>query len=732
MTRKQVVPVEIPWIAASTERSLGGLAEDISTWLSHEWSCPVALVRRGPLGDQVLARPTNCDATRSSSDGFGVTSNTVVAGDDKHTTVVPLGNTSYSIVAFGNLEEETVELFALELSCAGFALRATDDAEQTRTLKRELAASHGVATKMLALRDLNQVLLSIANEILALLDADMAGVLLRGDDDELSMRCCVGNLTVETSRLSMARGQGLAGRVLETRRPCKVDQYLKSDSITHDFDPLARTESIRSALGAPLTTHGEVIGVLEVWRRRRVPFNEVDQDRLVALTNLATIAIENARLFDQTHDSLRRLAEAECSLNQQVENLQRAAQVHHTLSALLLDGEGLSAIASAVSKELAADVEIVSPELWRLASRPKDLNIADVRSDISRLTQRTPQGIATRALSNRPGWLTVGSIIVGSEPFGWICVIANEPPTPLTEIVLNSAVLHAALWHLQARAAEQASIDAVDKVLWDILDGSDEHRHAATTRALHMRIDLRKPHRVFVGRLTGLTEYAADQGWDAQQVERFRRSIRARLHRVFREGTGAELVGIRADVVAAVVPDTRNVRELLDALQAGMMSTPEISVRWGVSATRSDPDELGSAHAEARGALHVARRIRGHTATVFDELGLLRFLVGPSDGTDLDRFVNEVIGPLIVADRARNGDLLVTLRGYLEANCSQADAAQRLFVHHKTMRYRLERIKQLTGLDLHLHEDRVRADLALRIHELADPRPQPDAARQQT
>jgi DNA-binding PucR family transcriptional regulator len=119
----------------------------------------------------------------------------------------------------------------------------------------------------------------------------------------------------------------------------------------------------------------------------------------------------------------------------------------------------------------------------------------------------------------------------------------------------------------------------------------------------------------------------------------------------------------------------------------------------------------------------VAGRLgNGQLSAVFDELDLLRFLIGPRDETDLEQFVHQVIGPLIVADLARTSDLVKTLRGYLDANCSQAEAAQRLFVHYKTMRYRLERIQQLTGLDLHRHADRVRADLALRIHELATPR----------
>ena len=39
-------------------------------------------------------------------------------------------------------------------------------------------------------------------------------------------------------------------------------------------------------------------------------------------------------------------------------------------------------------------------------------------------------------------------------------------------------------------------------------------------------------------------------------------------------------------------------------------------------------------------------------------------------------------------------------------------------MHHKTLRYRLERIRQLTGLDLARHEDRMRADFALRLLQI--------------
>ncbi len=689
-----------------------GVASAAASW----WSAQVAVIRRGPGSVALVTRHSPFDkALFRLQDGWF--DDVVRTGDEQPLTVVALGAGPFVLVVDAVVQDIVVSARAQELRCAELALRAANAEDQVRVLMQEVAAHHGVTAEILSLRDLDQVLLSIANEILVLLRADMAGVLL-ADDGELVMRCCVGNHDIETARLRMGRGRGLAGRVLETSEPCKVDAYLGSERITHDFDPLARSERTRSALGAPLTVHGEVIGVLEVWRRRRSPFAESDVDRLVALTNLAAIAIENARLYEQARDGLRQLAAAEDALSHQVHALQRAADIHLSFSGLLLSGEDVHAIARTAAHLLDAGVVILSRELCELARSPRDLDIALMRPEVAQLTERNPQGVTSAVLSGQPGWLTAHPVCAGSDVFGWVCILAGSPPSTLTEIVAGSAALHTALWHLRAAAAEDARAEIVEHIVWDLLDGPAEHRLAAAARASRRRIDLLRPHRVMVGAWEGLGRHAADHGWDTAEVERFRRSTRARLLRLVAERTGAELVGVRGDAVAAIIPDVGDLRDLLDRLEADMVQGNEPTLRWGVSAPRSDPTKLDSAHAEALGALRVAQRLGPRRVAVFDELGVVRFLVGPGDDGDLNRLANDLIGPLVDSDRSKNGDLVATLRGYLDANCSQREAAQRLFIHYKTMRYRLDRIQRLSGLDLRLHDDRLRADLALRIHEL--------------
>ncbi|MCW5657065.1 MAG: GAF domain-containing protein [Burkholderiaceae bacterium] len=162
----------------------------------------------------------------------------------------------------------------------------------------EVQALQRVATRMLKCLDLDEILLHITQEAMRPLGADICGVMLR-ETDEIVMRRCVGNISAQTAALRMKPGQ-----VLKTQESVAVEDYLESGCISRDFFPLAEAERVRSALGAPLLGNDTVIGVLEVWRRRPSTFNAMDVDRLVALANLTSIAIENARLVASQRNAL--------------------------------------------------------------------------------------------------------------------------------------------------------------------------------------------------------------------------------------------------------------------------------------------------------------------------------------------------------------------------------------------------------------------------------------------
>lgn len=605
---------------------------------------------------------------------------------------------------------------ALRYGCRWLALiadraaalaRAEQEAAETTVLCAVIEQLHHV-------RDLDQLLLSIADNTLNLLDADICGVLLR-EGDELHMRSCVGHHVVETSRLRMERGQGVAGLVFQTGQPAKVDNYLDDQTISHDFMPLAEQEQTLSTLAVPLRLHGEFLGVLEVWRRRPSRFGEQDVRRMVTLADVATIAIDNAGLYDEQARVVAQLRDTRDALENQVTVLRRSSMLQQVLLATVLDGAGLGVLVRTAANELGCPVAIYDSDGHLMARHPARPAVGLPPDSLRMVTRAGCTTITTSNGARAPAW--VQPVAAEGDKLGCVCLMPRQESASMMDVVASQVAMACSLALFRQRAASRARAEAMDQVLWDLLQGSVEHRIAARTRASQLGVSLTGSLRVLCCRMESLDELALDHGWDTSRADRMRRDVVRALRRC-QAGQRLILASLRGDSISAIAVnlDRTVVREFVSELSKSAREVePDLRLAWGISQGHQEPVALPRAFDEAKTALSAAHRFGGDGIFLYEELGIVRLLLGSGDAPDLQAFVREVTGPLIDYDSKNDGALLRTLRAFFDADCSQRTAAERLFVHHKTLRYRLERIKQLTGLDLSRHEDRMRADLALRL-----------------
>lgn len=248
-------------------------------------------------------------------------------------------------------------------------VREAERIENLRFLIDEISDGPILPLEILSVRDIDQLLLSSVNAALQIVEADMAGVFLL-EEGELVMRSCVGHRTAQTAHLRMQEGQGLAGQVLATGKPCAIDDYVASALITHDFDTLAQKEGAYAALAAPLAIGGDIIGVLEVWARRRSVFGESQERRIVEVAKFVAIAINNAREFERQSQDFRELSEARFTLQDQLSAIQGARSFQRTLGQSMLEGAGLPAIVRLTSSELGARTVVLSNEFDVLDAYP--------------------------------------------------------------------------------------------------------------------------------------------------------------------------------------------------------------------------------------------------------------------------------------------------------------------------------------------------------------------------
>jgi purine catabolism regulator len=110
---------------------------------------------------------------------------------------------------------------------------------------------------------------------------------------------------------------------------------------------------------------------------------------------------------------------------------------------------------------------------------------------------------------------------------------------------------------------------------------------------------------------------------------------------------------------------------------------------------------------------------RGGRLATYRDLGSFQLLLSLQDDDALRLFCDSILGPIETSDGHYGDELMRSLEAFIECNGQWERAAQRLYCHRHTLRYRIRKVEELTGRDLANARDRIEFWLALRGRELA-------------
>lgn len=146
---------------------------------------------------------------------------------------------------------------------------------------------------------------------------------------------------------------------------------------------------------------------------------------------------------------------------------------------------------------------------------------------------------------------------------------------------------------------------------------------------------------------------------------------------------------------------------------------PDLVISAGIGRREPDPAQLPRSYREAQQALSMGRRLFGPgRTTTFGELGIYRLLFHLHGRTELEQFYQETVGRLVEHDRRTEGDLVKTLEAFFAHHGNVSKTAEALYLHRNTLIYRLDRIGEITGLDLSDPETRLCLQVGLKIRNI--------------
>jgi PucR family transcriptional regulator, purine catabolism regulatory protein len=353
------------------------------------------------------------------------------------------------------------------------------------------------------------------------------------------------------------------------------------------------------------------------------------------------------------------------------------------------------------------------PTIVRAAARALDASVVVLDRGGQALAVAARSPADEQSLLGETDGVEAIELRVADVEVGWLRVRARSAKSPGL-LRLLSTLIASEVERVRAPelASEEAAALFVSAVLARELGERDEVLAAA--RQVGLR-ELERGASVLVAHAH--PQAPAQEGWRARLRAIAARAARAAVPSavaVLSErdlGAGAEVIVLLAgaDEVAA----RRAADGVLRDLEAGMGGFVFVV---GRSRPAADPLELARAADEALLAANVAEGDQEHRVLAFEETGAYRLLLSAmsENPAELQRFYAETVEPLVAYDEQYATDLVATVEAFLEADGNVAGTAQRLFTHRHTIRYRLERVRELCGLDVGSSDGREKLSLGLK------------------
>jgi GAF domain-containing protein len=583
-------------------------------------------------------------------------------------------------------ELERVKLLALEVREA-FAAR--------RRRESELSALFDTASDLAALRGVDSVLTAIVRRARRLLGTDVSYLTLNDPTaGDTCMRVTDGSISARFQALRLPMGAGLGGLVAQSAAPYATASYFDDARFqhTHEINDGVHDEGLVAILGVPLIRGSQVIGVLFAADRTERTFDRSQVSLLSSLAAHAAIALDNARLLEETRTALDELSAASRELRAYTGSVERAAGAHDRFIDVVLRGGGVEDVAAAVTETLGGSITVLDEE--------GRVTPVDVAGDAG--LPPDPAGALTLARSTgrtvRDGSWWTAAVTVDSELLGGLVLHRDGELSDADQRILERAALVTALLLLIRRTAGEAENRVRGELLEELLSSPIRDPDGVRDRARRLGADLDRPHALVVVRVE----------------ERSRsRALAAATHLA---ATRGGLAGTIDGCVVLCLPDLQPVTAATTVCHE-LTNAGAGPVTVGGAGPVRGPGVMAAAHAEAaRCAATLVALGRTGGAASAEELGFFGLLVG--DGRDVRGFVGATLAPVLEYDERRGTDLVATLHALFDAGGSPARAAETLRVHVNTVTQRLDRVGRLLGRDWSSPERALEVQLALRLHRL--------------
>jgi hypothetical protein len=574
---------------------------------------------------------------------------------------------------------------------AALAVREQQALQQQR--EKALLVVLETAHDLTAIRDLELVLQAIVRRARQMFGSDV-GYLTNFDrgHNDFYIRATDGVISERFKNVRVPLDHGVCGHVFKNKVPYHSDTYISDEGFAHDrgIDLAVADEGVRSLLGAPLLVGNQCIGVLCICDRQSRSYAPWEVSMLATLAAQASVAIENARLFQEAQVALQKASEANALLHRQAQEIEAAADAHERMTKLVARGCAVTDILGMTSSMLHGQVALLdeAEQITHRVTSPAALPCDDLGTLLAQVAVQDALhkalGDSRVAGGSRLAWfsngqsLRVAALMGGDRLLGAMVILTGAEISDTQVRTFERGALVAGVVLLSQERSDLALSSEAAAVIRSLLSWQQESLAALQLRTEAQGLDLGAPLRLMVLSVEGrLVEYAL-------------RRIRASLPRgVLMEEYEGLIVAISA---------TENFAALTAAVETNLIGDPRLNTVGVASESIARIDALPRCFGVIKRGIDVLHALGRQRELVAEAtLTMYSLLFEQRQSSEVDAFIESTAGALLGQDRKRKSELGTTLLAYLENAQNAKATAEALKVHVNTLRQRLETIDELLG-----------------------------------
>ncbi len=448
------------------------------------------------------------------------------------------------------------------------------------------------------------------------------------------------------------------------------------------------------------------------------------------LSNIPIITIPFSVAFvDIMYPVMERL------LNNKVTELKYFKDVHDKFTALSLADAGIDKIIATLNKLIGNPITIYDRYLHCIATTHQSVSLFHSAERLqldkffsTKFAFYTQKVIFPELQDGKYNQVVVPIAAVNNVKISLVINEINHPTVPLDFIAIENAAIALSLELVKQFAVAEVERKFQNDLIDDLIAGRADSLESVYERANVIGWDLEGEHAVVLFHLLANRQVDSMRKWYSKrkQMQEYYHLLSEIINFHLPNG----IVRVKSDVIIVlwkIQTDKENkrlwleqVKKITENIQTKLKNQKkDLVLQVGIGSPAYSILDVPKSYKTAQNALDLGNGFdQRNFITSFDELGIYRLLYQFEDIEQLKKFIPESLNKLVNYRQVTGNDLVETLRVFLQCNQNATKTAQALYIHYKTVSYRIQRIKEIMGFDFENADELLCLQVGLKIIDL--------------